>query len=107
MGVIIANVLVMAMDHYGETSKFQLAMSILNYTFTSIFILEMIVKVGACVCGGSVCMIVKVDAYVCGGAVCVGGWVCTHRCVREVATPHPGGWEWVRGGGSGCVGMGV
>lgn len=91
MAVIIANVLVMAMPHYGSSSEFDQAMVILNWIFTMVFVAEAVVKNLAMgpklyikVPGQtSVCLCVGVHACEC---VCV--HVCVESCVCARAPAH-------------------
>lgn len=47
MGIILANVVVMAMPYYDASDNYELGLTVLNWVFTWIFIIEAITKIGA------------------------------------------------------------
>lgn len=44
MGFIVLNMIQMSLTHEGATSNFELALSLANYLFTFVFLVEMILK---------------------------------------------------------------
>ncbi|KAJ9529654.1 hypothetical protein QJQ45_014417, partial [Haematococcus lacustris] len=47
IAVVVTNVIIMGCDHYNETDEFSLAMTGLNFGFTSCFVVEMVLKLMA------------------------------------------------------------